>query len=171
MTTESETSRECVICYETLQTTNVCVTPCGHEFCFNCMMKHVQRNNGCPCCRTTLIEPTEDSDDEDIDLDGAEEQEDDSGSDVSSISGDNDLYGLTEEYPIELLVAAFETKKYDLKDALSLLMYRFSKTDPKYTRTFIQTLEMDIEDMNDELQKEHDESINMMGEDANALTV
>lgn len=82
--------RECVICYEELSSTkNMCITECGHEFCFSCMMKHVQRNNGCPCCRTVIIEDIEDSDseydsedeetlsDEDEDEDSDEENEND----------------------------------------------------------------------------------------------
>ena len=52
-----EALKECIICYESLNTTkNICITECGHEFCFSCMMKHVQRNNGCPMCRSAIIE-------------------------------------------------------------------------------------------------------------------
>lgn len=162
MTTE-QSSPECVICYETLQKTNVCVTPCGHTFCFNCMMKHTQQNKDCPCCRTVLIESSEDVDDSD-DEDYEEE-------DVESIQDDDEDDETEETYPIEKLVEAFVAKGYDLKDALSLLMYRFSKTDEKYTKTYIQTLEMDIEDLNEELQNEHDERVRMAEEEEQHLEV
>lgn len=150
--------KECVICYEVLQSTNLCVTPCGHEFCFKCMMQHVQRNNGCPCCRSTLIEESaiiDDSDDDydDDDIDSIQEEEEE----------END------DYPIEKLVEAFEAKGYGLKDAISLLMNRFSKTDEKYTKAYIQTLEMDLEDAHEELQQLHEEQVGMSMEDTNVV--
>ena len=152
--------KECIICYEPLKSTNVCVTPCGHEFCFKCMMLHVQRSSGCPCCRATIVEDIEVSDDE--------EDEDYEDSDISSIHNEEDE---TEEdtqddsYPIESLVEVFESKGYGLKDAISLLMFKFSKTDQKYTKNYIQQLEMDVEDAHDELQNRHEECMSMTAED------
>lgn len=154
MNTTSEETKECVICYEALQSTNLCVPPCGHEFCFKCMMQHVQRNNGCPCCRATLIEDLEEDDEED------EDYED---SDVESIQDDEGEDADT--YPIERLVEVFESKGYGLKDAISLLMYRFSKTDEKYTKAYIQKLEMEFDDANYELGKEYEEQVSMARED------
>ena len=65
---------ECVICYDLIGETNKCVTPCGHNFCFNCIMKSTQYNSKCPYCRNELREEQvniedsdEDSDDEDSD--------------------------------------------------------------------------------------------------------
>ena len=59
---------ECSICYDELGTTNTCTTPCGHEFCFKCMMAALNHNNTCPCCRSTLREEVvvedEESDDD-----------------------------------------------------------------------------------------------------------
>jgi hypothetical protein len=69
------------------------------------------------------------------------------------------------DYDIEKLVNVFETKGYGLKDALSLLMYKFSKTDPKYTKEYIKQLEQDIDDMNDDLRNEYDEQVSMQAED------
>jgi hypothetical protein len=48
---------------------------------------------------------------------------------------------------------------------LSLLMNRFSKTDVKYTNEYIDTLMTNIDKMDDELQREHDERIEMENED------
>lgn len=155
-----ESGKECVICYESLSATkNICITECGHEFCFSCMMKHVQRNTGCPICRSTIIE--------DIDSDSEEEEEDeDEYSEVSWSDSDDSVIGDSEnEYPIEQLEEAFMAKGYRLKDALSLLMYKFSKTDEKYTKGYIKKLEEDIDEMNEELQWECEERSNMEKED------
>lgn len=158
---DAPASRECVICYESLSSTkNMCVTECGHEFCFGCIMKHVQRNNGCPICRTTLVDELEDSDSEDD-----SEGEDDDETIEETVDYESDT-----EYPIEQLVATFEAKGYGLQDALSLLMYKFSKTDPKYTKAYIKQLEEDIEDMNEELQGECEEREDMAGEDERSST-
>lgn len=157
-------NKECVICYESLSSTkNMCITECGHEFCFGCMMKHVQRNNGCPCCRATLIENVKDSD-SDSSSDSEEydnEYEDDDDEDEED--------ELDNEYPIEQLEIAFAAKGYGLKDALSLLMGKFSKTDEKYTKAYIKKLEDDIEEINEELQNETAEQIDMGGEDINVV--
>ena len=154
--------KECVICYESLNAAkNFCVTECGHEFCFSCMMKHVQRNNGCPMCRTTIIEDVEDSDSEDDE----EYETDESGSDDESVDSIENGDDLENEYPIEQLEAAFVAKGYGLKDALSLLMYKFSKTDEKYTKAYIRQLEEDIDEMNEELQRECEERADMAQED------
>ena len=161
---DAPASRECVICYESLSSTkNMCVTECGHEFCFGCIMKHVQRNNGCPICRTALVEELEDSDSED-DSEG-EYDEDDDETIEETVDYESDT-----EYPIEQLVASFEAKGYGLQDALSLLMYKFSKTDPKYTKAYIKQLEEDIEDMNGELQGECEEREDMAEEDERSST-
>jgi hypothetical protein len=122
------------------------------------MMKHVQRNNGCPCCRATLIEDIADSE-SDVE-EGDEEYEEDSGSEAEGDEDDRE-----EEYPIENLEAAFVAKGYGLKDALSLLMGIFSKTDAKYTKAYIKQLEDDIEDLNEELQNECAERADMGEED------
>jgi len=57
----------CPICYEKLQfleydndddeivpTSNVITTPCGHSFCFTCLMTHLDKKNKCPLCRNEL---------------------------------------------------------------------------------------------------------------------
>lgn len=51
---------DCAICYEKLETTNVCTTSCGHKFCMTCILQMVHNNssssNSCPLCRKALIE-------------------------------------------------------------------------------------------------------------------
>jgi hypothetical protein len=122
------------------------------------MLKHLQQNNGCPCCRSTLIEePVDSENEEDAEDEDSEDEEEDAEDEQDE-----------EEYPIENLVTAFEAKGYGLKDALSLLMYKFSKTDEKYTKAYIRQLESDIDDMNEELQNEHVEREEMAVEDNRA---
>ena len=48
---ETET---CPICMETLGKTNCCTTPCGHQFCLECMFKHSKTKANCPLCRANL---------------------------------------------------------------------------------------------------------------------
>ena len=66
---------ECAICYEVIGTSNSCVTPCGHKFCFNCIVKSTKHNNTCPCCRGPLGEPTPDEQDTDEEEYDEEEEE------------------------------------------------------------------------------------------------
>ena len=146
---QSNDGKECVICYEPLSVTkNVCITECGHEFCFSCMMKHVQRNNGCPCCRATIIDKI----DSDMDDSVGDYEDDDITIEEDSVLDEDEP-----EYEIEALVSLFEISGYGLKDALSLLMNRFSKTDPKYTKTYIKQLEEDFEDIKGELEQSMEE--------------
>lgn len=167
-TEQLEAGNECVICYESLNATkNRCITECGHEFCLSCMMKHAQRNNGgCPMCRAVLIEEEEDVWTE-VDDSGDEDDEDDidGESTEESIDGIEDGEDLENEYHIEELESAFMAKGYGLKEALSLLMYKFSKTDAKYTKEYIRQLEADIDDMHEDLQRECEERMDMGAED------
>ena len=45
---------ECVICMETLSAKNIAVTPCGHKFCFTCLMENFKSSNKCPLCREVV---------------------------------------------------------------------------------------------------------------------
>ena len=38
----------CPICFEELGEKNLCITKCGHKFCFDCMFKHLNTKNDCP---------------------------------------------------------------------------------------------------------------------------
>jgi hypothetical protein len=47
---------ECAICLEKInENNNYAITPCGHKFCFNCIIQSIQTLNTCPYCRTVLI--------------------------------------------------------------------------------------------------------------------
>jgi hypothetical protein len=47
---------ECGICLEKIdENNNYAITPCGHKFCFNCILQSIQSINTCPYCREILL--------------------------------------------------------------------------------------------------------------------
>jgi len=60
-------TEDCCICFETIGNINNCTTPCGHKFCFKCLIKSFQKNTACPLCRAELEnqepEPQDNNDD------------------------------------------------------------------------------------------------------------
>ena len=55
MIPEPKEATECPICMEELTSTDLFVTRCGHSYHGGCLMKHLTRNDNCPCCRGVLI--------------------------------------------------------------------------------------------------------------------
>ena len=149
---------ECPICYETIQLVNSCTTPCGHSFCFNCMIQALQQNGTCPCCRAPLVENKDQED--------PEEDDDDDDSTIDSNFEVND----PEETQIEIekVVESFSRLGYDLKDAISLLLCRYSRTDPKYTRQYISDLNDGFDEMMEDLESERFELEGFAAEDRDA---
>ena len=49
--------------------TNQTTTPCGHTFCFTCIIEAYKRKSTCPCCRTSFQTQDEEVLDEDEDQD------------------------------------------------------------------------------------------------------
>ena len=45
---------ECPICMETLEKTNYASTKCGHQFCLDCLIRHVGNKANCPICRAVV---------------------------------------------------------------------------------------------------------------------
>ena len=93
------TIKECPVCYEVIASTNSCITSCGHAFCLSCMLRCIQNNNSCPCCRTILIENIYDDDDDD---DDDEDEDDDEYNEV-----DNDNTNINAEV-INVLETVYE---------------------------------------------------------------
>ena len=55
--TKKEEEENCCICFEPMNLKkNYCVTPCGHPFCFGCIVKTMAKQNACPCCRAPLYQ-------------------------------------------------------------------------------------------------------------------
>lgn len=46
----------CPICLNNIiDSTNSAITPCGHKFCFNCIIESLQTIYTCPICREILL--------------------------------------------------------------------------------------------------------------------
>jgi len=61
--------------------TNQTITPCGHTFCFTCIIEAYKRKTTCPCCRTSFH--TENNPDNPDNQDEVDESSD-SGSSLTS---------------------------------------------------------------------------------------
>ena len=44
----------CSICLGVIGAYNKATTKCGHEFCFSCILKHLEDSNQCPLCRDII---------------------------------------------------------------------------------------------------------------------
>ena len=158
--------KECAICYEVIGTTNVCVTPCGHDFCFKCMIKSFQINDTCPMCRTTYLEKDEM-------LEESEDDESDDDSDDESLYGDVVGYDTSEEYLQELdnvthyatiakpktIADKIEEKGYTMVDVISLYMGRIDRTDSKYTQSYVRRLKEDVDTIVTNSDKEQERAL------------
>jgi len=123
----------------------------------------MQQNQGCPCCRSALIESpaiedapnTDDSEDEDY-----EDISDDSTIDTDFEDDESDT-----TIEIEHVLNSFTTRGYDVKDAVSMLLCRYSKSDPKYTKEYIHQLNEDFEDIIEEIETQNRELGDFASED------
>ena len=52
---EPNEARDCPICMEDFQKTDVFVTRCGHQFHGTCMIRHMKQHDNCPMCRGVLF--------------------------------------------------------------------------------------------------------------------
>lgn len=154
---------ECPICFDKIQITNSCTTPCGHSFCFKCVIKSMQSNIACPCCRASLVETQDPEKDEE----GSEYEED--ISDESTIESDFEEEEDETGPDIDVVTKAFITRGYDVKDAMSLLLCRYSKTDAKYTRDYIKKLNDEFDDIMEEIEAQMREQSDFAEEDVNVL--
>jgi hypothetical protein len=50
----SEEERNCCICFEVRDNEEICKLNCEHVFCVDCLHTHLERNNSCPLCRTSI---------------------------------------------------------------------------------------------------------------------
>ena len=57
--TDQSKEKDCPICLEPFEKTNISTTECGHKFCTSCLLKSTRSNIRCPICRNKLVEPVE----------------------------------------------------------------------------------------------------------------
>jgi hypothetical protein len=142
---------ECVICYEEIGKTNNCVTPCGHAFCFRCLVAAMTTKNTCPCCRSELfVLPNEEEEEED------DYEESDDEESVTS----NDSF-----VPVETLVSRLEAKGFTMLDMVSMLTNNYSKIDLKYTAQHIESMHAEFDNLLEEIENEYDEQRKFAEED------
>lgn len=160
-TNQPEENMECCICYDSIGSQNNCTTPCGHKFCFVCMMKSLGVNNTCPCCRAVLVEEEEEEEEED---------DDDEYSDSDDDSSLSDYRDSRVEASAEKIADRLVAKGYTMADILTLYLRRLDSSNERTSREFIVKLAHDhdeiIESEDVAVQNEHREKFDMMGEDA-----
>jgi hypothetical protein len=119
----------------------------------------MQSNEACPCCRAPLVEtPEKDEDEEDSDFD-----------DDSTIDSDFEDDESETRPDVELVTKAFIARGYDVKDAMSLLLCRYSKTDAKYTKEYISKLNDEFDEIMEEIDSQMREQADFAEEDTNVL--
>ena len=50
---------ECCICFESKKLKPQVNTSCKHNFCLICFLKHLRKQNNCPCCRNPIMSDME----------------------------------------------------------------------------------------------------------------
>jgi hypothetical protein len=145
---------ECVICFEDIGKTNNCVTPCGHAFCFKCLVTAMTMKNTCPCCRAELFALPKEEEEDDADSDYDSESGSESGSD-----DDDDMI------PVEMLVSRLESKGFTMLDVVSMLANNYSKTDPKYTDEYIANMNKTYDEVINDIETEYEEQRKFANED------
>ena len=168
---EDSAEIKCTICFEKIGEKNNTTTPCGHIFCFECITRAMQTNNTCPYCRAVLIELKEDNAEEEDDEYESYNSEEDSDYDEDDESNIDDYD--QDSGDIEKILHLFEEKGYNLKDAMTLLLNRKSKTDTKYTNEYLKKLEDDFELICDNIDEEYfsmrEEQENFAKEDTRSI--
>ena len=116
---------ECCVCFESIGKTNVTTTPCGHTFCFSCLMKCMDVKNNCPYCREPLREESdiiESSDDEYSD-DEYDEYSITSEDELTTYdNASNPTLGLT---TLNELVTLLDECSISREELLGMLLFRY----------------------------------------------
>jgi len=104
-------SQTCPICLEDIQGNKNCTTTeCGHTFHSSCIFSNLCHRIECPCCRSELVPPSEDEEEEDE----YEESIDEEGSDTSFDEVDQD--NSEPKMKIEHIVKRLVTMGYTMED-------------------------------------------------------
>ncbi len=143
-------NKECVICFEEMGKINSCVTPCGHKFCFNCMVKALKQKDTCPMCRTALQEESDKESDEESDEESTYLGDEFWNMRMRDFGGINfgELQNITANSSIatpNILKENFIKKGYTMEDMFVLYTRRIDRLNPRYTQRFIKNLEFDVQ--------------------------
>jgi hypothetical protein len=143
-------NKECAICLEEIGNTNSCVTPCGHKFCFNCMVKALKQKDTCPMCRTALQEESDKESDEESDEESTYLGDEFWNMRMRDFGGINfgELQNITANSSIatpNILKENFIKKGYTMEDMFVLYTRRIDRLNPRYTQRFIKNLEFDVQ--------------------------
>ena len=151
---------ECSICYDSLGETNNCITPCGHVFCFECMMKSLNRNNSCPCCRAPLREEPEESDDDD-DTDDEDDEEFEWNpleENINHWREGTSFHNITKDDQIaspDVIAKRIESAGYTMEDLVTIWLERIDRSSPRYRdNNFVKKMVSDIENLVDKEDEE-----------------
>jgi hypothetical protein len=157
---------ECSICYDELGTTNTCTTPCGHEFCFKCMMAALNHNNTCPCCRSTLREEVVEEDEEsDDDYEYENEHEWDPITEninylrrrTTYLQDMRDPHAHPAATP-EVLAKKIQDAGYTMEDLVAIWSERIDRSNERYKdNNFVKKMVSDIENLVDSEDQEVDD--------------
>ena len=169
MICEQNMERECAICYDTLGSTNTCTTPCGHEFCFKCMMSALNHNNRCPCCRSILKEEIVEEDDSDDEEEYEWNPLDENinywreGTTFHNISNDDQLA------TPKIIAKKIEEAGYTMEDLVSIWLERIDRSSERYNdNNFVKKMVSDIENLVDNEDSEMEtrvDEMDMMGKE------
>lgn len=121
-------TKECSICFDSISTKkNACITECGHEFCFKCILKTMAsdlgNNNLCPLCRTEMFEYEEDDD------------EGSSNDEESVASLDEDVHA---KATLRQITSCLQMRGFRMVDLVALMLNR---NDDKRTPEFIDNMD------------------------------
>lgn len=169
---------ECVICFDEFTNSNICITPCGHKFCFKCLMKHLNTSDTCPCCRELLKEKEDDvmsdgSSLPDLIDDYDDDSDDDSDDEWWSSDIDFDNFtniGRQRNYATPKQITEELVKlDYTMEDIMMLWTWRVDRMDIRYSQSFIKKLWDDLAEIVKRLDientKQCEESMLMEQED------
>jgi hypothetical protein len=146
---------ECCVCWDEIGVSkNNCTTPCGHQFCFTCIVQCLEKNNCCPLCRGILVERAdEESEDEDYESD--EESDDDSESGAEYEGDEN----------IDIITERFLARGYDAMDLVTLLIGKVKKSNPKYTNDYVKKMVDDFDETVEDVETQKRELAEFAAED------
>ena len=169
--TSTSPNTTCPVCFDPITTNkNVCSTPCGHIFCFGCMVKCLNTSNTCPYCRAEINDKPINNqntvfiyDDED-DYDDDDEDDEDDYETISDNEDEEAENNPTNEEPvnteqetedecsIEYVESYFKEKGISYINLLSVMFNRYPSTMTKRMR---KQLDKKLYDMMDLLDEEH----------------